>query len=355
MKDIFAQRLKSARLMAGISMQDLADRLGSRITKQAIGKYEKGLAYPNSENLIALARALEVSLDYFFRPAEIEVELGEPAYRKRCNLSIKELARIRETVQDRVEKTLIAESLFPPRSFLKTCFAGLRRPVVRTMDDVENFALQLRRLWDLGIDPINNLTQLLEDREVIVVLIDADEDFDGLSCWANQTIPVVVSRRVQAGDRLRSNIGHELGHLLLDVNGVDAEKAAQRFASAFLAPREVVINELGPSRNVISMIELGELKQKYGMSMQMWIYRAHDLGIIGGQQFKNWFVTFRKYGYRQEPGTPVQAEEPRRLQRLVYKAVAENLISDAKAAELLDCSIDQLRKTMKGAVVETGS
>ena len=38
----FGVRLRAARKMAGMSMEDLAQRLGGMVTKQAIGKYEKG-------------------------------------------------------------------------------------------------------------------------------------------------------------------------------------------------------------------------------------------------------------------------------------------------------------------------
>jgi transcriptional regulator with XRE-family HTH domain len=58
MNNLFGVRLKSARLMNGLSMDQLARRLEPGISKQAIGKYEKGRAFPNSENLMALTQAL---------------------------------------------------------------------------------------------------------------------------------------------------------------------------------------------------------------------------------------------------------------------------------------------------------
>ncbi|NTV82284.1 MAG: helix-turn-helix transcriptional regulator, partial [Candidatus Aminicenantes bacterium] len=45
----FGVRLRAARKMAGMSMEDLAAKLGGRVTKQAISKYEKGRMMPSPE------------------------------------------------------------------------------------------------------------------------------------------------------------------------------------------------------------------------------------------------------------------------------------------------------------------
>ena len=57
---------------------------------------------------------------------------------------------------------------------------------------------------------------------------------------------------------------------------VDEEKAAHRFAAAFLAPAECVRSEVGERRSRISIEELLLLKQRFGMSMQACAYRLKD-------------------------------------------------------------------------------
>ncbi len=64
MIDKFGERLNSARKMAGLSMEALAQKTDSIVTKQAIGKYEKGKINHSSEVLLALAKALDVKADY---------------------------------------------------------------------------------------------------------------------------------------------------------------------------------------------------------------------------------------------------------------------------------------------------
>ena len=57
----FANRLKEARRVCGLSQEELAERL--EVSRQAVGKWEQGQAYPELEKLIALCAVLNVSAD----------------------------------------------------------------------------------------------------------------------------------------------------------------------------------------------------------------------------------------------------------------------------------------------------
>ncbi len=140
-----------------------------------------------------------------------------------------------------------------------------------------------------------------------------------------------------SGDRKRFNLAHELGHRVLDLAGsLDCESSCHRFAGAFLVPAFAARRELTPPRQRLGIEELVLLKRKYGMSMQAWIYRAKDLKILSEHGATGMFREFSRRGYRKhEPGAPLPAEQPTRMQRLVSMALAEDLISRSKAAELL--------------------
>ena len=55
----FGVRLRAARKMAGLSMEDLAGKLGGLVTKQAISKYEQGQMMPSPEVLERLVEVLK--------------------------------------------------------------------------------------------------------------------------------------------------------------------------------------------------------------------------------------------------------------------------------------------------------
>lgn len=129
----------------------------------------------------------------------------------------------------------------------------------------------------------------------------------------------------------------------------DREKAAHRFAAAFLVPASAVKREFPTKRNHLSLDELYSLKHKWGFSMQAWIRRLFDLEIISLHTYRQAFVVFRQRGWSQEePGKKqVKPEVTRRFQRLVIQAEAENLVSPARAAELLQKPLEQVREEME--------
>ena len=56
-----ANRLAQLRREKGLSQEELASRLG--VSRQAVSKWERAEASPDTGNLIALARLYDISLD----------------------------------------------------------------------------------------------------------------------------------------------------------------------------------------------------------------------------------------------------------------------------------------------------
>ncbi len=326
------QRIKQARKARNMSLRDLAEKV--EISAMAISKYERGLDVPSSGVLVRLAQSLEVTVDFFFRPSTISIQLQ--AYRKHAALGVKEQAAIQMRIQEWLERYLEVEEFFPDEQ-QEVSLPGYP---ISSMDQVEGAALGLRDSWNLGLDPIENFTQLLEDQGIKVGAVSGFEHFDACTFMADG-IPVVVSKAELPGDRQRFNLGHELGHLILKVEAdLDPEAASHRFVGAFLVPDQAARFELGSRRTTLDIHELYLLKQKYGLSMQAWIYRAKDLGIISENSAARLFQRFQANGWRRnEPGEAIQSELPQRMKRLIYRALAEDLISRSRAQELLGAPV----------------
>ena len=76
----FADRLKEARRSCGLSQEDLAEQLD--VSRQAVGKWEQGQAYPEVEKLLALCGVLNTSLDALMAdelPKNCRTEINAPA------------------------------------------------------------------------------------------------------------------------------------------------------------------------------------------------------------------------------------------------------------------------------------
>lgn len=329
------QRIKQARKAKALSLRGLAEQV--EISPMAISKYERDMDMPSSAVLVKLASVLGMSIDYFFRPNLLTIQLQ--SYRKHTRLGIKNQEAIQAHIQDWLERYTEVESLFPgDPSFLPLpCYK------VKSFKDVEEASIMLRMDWELGLDPIENLIQLLEDRGIKIGLVEGFEHFDACTFIANGK-PVIISKINLPGDRQRFNIGHELGHQVLDIDSsLDPEKVAHRFIASFLVPAIAARYELGEKRTTIDLGELLILKHKYGLSMQAWIYRAKDLNIITQATADRLFRRFRVNNWhRCEPGREYLPEKPFRMQRLVYRALAEDIISRSKAQELLGESITQI-------------
>lgn len=326
------ERIRLARRIRSMSLRDLATHVA--VTPQAISKYERGLNAPSSGVLLQLAKALEVNVEFFFRP--VQVRLSPATYRKRASLPVRDREAILSKVQEWLERYLEVESLVLPEPEPFVSPTSAHAHPLQSVEEAERVAESLRRAWDLGLDPIENLTELLEDKGIKVGLVSSHNAFDACTFYAN-SVPVIVVNRDLPGDRQRFNLAHELAHLVLSLaDQVDAERAAHRFAGALLVGTTAAIRELGTHRHDLHVEELHILKHKYRLSMQGWIYRAKDLGILPESAATALFRRFRKRGWHiREPGEPLPPEEPKRFDRLVAQALAEDLISEPRAAELL--------------------
>jgi len=329
------ERIQQARKIRGLSLRGVGEK--ADLSAQAISKYERGLDTPGSASLLRLSKALGLPVEFFVRPQR--VLSIEPNYRKRSSLPRKQEEALQARILGWLDRVLEIEEIRSLDTSEPAVPAGFPL-AVETLEDVEQAALVLRDAWQLGHDPVENLTELLEDKGVRVGLIDAEQCFDACTFRAEvdgKSLPVIVARRGLSGDRQRFSMAHELGHLMLEPRGdLPAEGAANRFAAAFLVPAPAALFELGEHRRSLDLYELHLLKHKYGLSMQGWIYRARDLGILDEARAASLFKWFRSQGWhRTEPGDPYPPEKPSRFERLVMQALVEDLISETRAAEIL--------------------
>lgn len=344
-------RINQARKATGLSLRALAEKTG--VTAMAISKYETGKSTPSSGVLLSLAKALNVRTEYFFRP--VKVELKGVKYRKQSKLPIKTLRQIEGEVVEQIERFIELEQLLPNGPVEPFKLPDGLPSSISSLDEVEGVAAKLRDAWGLGVDPIPVLTDMIEEHGIKVFLSAAvPSNFDGMTAKVDG-IPVIVVSDKAPGDRQRFTLAHELGHLVLHgrlAAGVGEEAAAHRFAGAFLAPESEVRKELGEHRIWLEPKELDVLKQAYGLSMQAWIHRAKDLGILSDTRYVEMRKFFNAHRWtKTEPGEQIPAERPQLFVQLVFRALAQHLISESKAAELLCLTLSEFikQRSMQGA------
>ena len=250
---MLADRIKLARKKNGMSLRALAEAMGSLVTAQAIGKYERSESVPSSGVLLALSKALKVSLTYLLDTQE--VSLASVEFRTKANTTARDRASVETEVLEWIERYLQIEVILDLDSAHWMCpLAKPRR--LKSIDDAEKLADDIRVKWQLGIDPIPNMTELLEEKGLKVLTVKLPERVSGFTCLVQRPqgqapLPVIVVNSRFSLERRRLTLAHELAHRLIDTDCLDdkdEEKAANLFAAAFLMPAENLLREVDLQR-----------------------------------------------------------------------------------------------------------
>lgn len=367
---MIGDRIKLARKRAGMSLRDLSAALDGKVSAQAIGKYERGEMTPRSSVLGALSKALKVSIPYLMDSQGIL--LTGVDFRKHAKTSTKEKAAVETAVLEMAERYLQVETILELNSASWKSPLGHKKRKLSAhnyLEEAEELANEVRRAWDLGIDPIPNVTELLEEKGLKVLILDLPMNVSGFTCmvkWqGKEDVPVIVVNRNHSLERRRLTLLHELAHQLIDdseLTDKQEESAANRFAATFLMPKEHVQKVLlgrSPLRQSLSYHEVIDLKKLYRVSAAAFVYRLKDIGILPENTLSYIFQTTGRTWRTVEPdplekeGDDRLHERPYRFERLCYWALAEGLISPAKAAELLRESLHEVEKGLKGPSRDT--
>lgn len=341
-------RIRQARKAAGLSLRALADLV--HLSHAAIKKYEDGKVYPSSDILLNLAKALKVRVDFFFRP--IKVSLEKIKFRKRKKLSKKAEELIKFDVISQIERRLELENLYPSSPMTAFKLPTSLSPKINSLEEIEPLSEKLRNHWKLGLAPIHDLIDSLESHGIRVFIVDCDEEhFDGLSTVINDQ-PIIVIGSRWSGCRQRFNLAHELAHyILIDrlSSKIDEEQACNRFAGAFLFPKEAVFQALGKKRHAIEWPELLLLKEQFQLSPDAICYRLKDLKIIQESYYKSLIIRLRQKKRKyKESSLEIPPEKAHTFNQMLFHALGEKYIGESKAAELLCCSLAQLKALRHG-------
>ncbi|MCY4618740.1 MAG: XRE family transcriptional regulator [Chloroflexi bacterium] len=350
---MFSERLKLARRRSGLSLRALSSVAGGIVSAQAIGKYERGEMMPSSTVTIALAQALDVPISYLLSPTRISLDSVE--FRKPTSTKVRERASVEAEVLDHVDRYLQVEEILGVDTSRHDEPDGAPYPIASAAE-AEAAAHRLRDAWNLGGGPIPDMPELLEERGIKVFRLDLPGSVDGLSCRVRQAdgddVPAVVYSTDTSLERERFTIAHELGHMVMDLpSSVDKERACQRFAGAFLAPAEELVRELGRHRHNFGFAELIEIKHMFGISAAALVMRMRDLRIITDSTVAAIFDGIGSSWRTDEPAPLKGTESHSRFRRLCLRALAENEISQSKAAELLRLKVSEIEKIMAGSNV----
>ena len=324
--------------MKRLTMDELSQRTNGEVSKPNISKYEAGKMMPSSKVHIALAKALEMDFDYFFRP--MTVQITRPAdYRKKSKLSKGDENAINEEVKDKAERYLeIEDTLGISMKF----DYDLSDIVVSNRNDVKRVVARIREDWHLGFGPLSNIIDLLESNGLRVIEIEAPDAFDGMCIFVGEKKPVLVLNKHYTVERKRFNTLHEFGHSVMRMNNSLSQKEKEGlchyFAGEMLLSSEVLHQVFGTRINKVFLNEIGRLQTQFGISIDAIFHRLKDERILSDALYTQFCIKKnidKRLKTWAKTSTYLGEETSYRFSRMVYRALAEDLISEEKANEIL--------------------
>jgi Zn-dependent peptidase ImmA (M78 family)/DNA-binding XRE family transcriptional regulator len=323
-----ATRLIVARQRRSHKKQELAELVES--SPALITRFENGERKPDAAMTVRLAETLGFPIGFFFQgPIEL-VDSAGVSFRSRQS-------EVKSTTRDKAIASLTLAC--------RDLEAEVRKRFKLPQVDLPSItgvpphiaAARLRAEWKLGFYPIPNMIRLLEAKGIRVYWFDeTDTSVDAL-CKVEKSIPyILLSQRERGGERMRFDLAHELGHLVMhrgvqDLSRKSIEDAANQFAASFLMPEEQFRKEFPAN---CSMVHLLNLKPRWGVSLQALIHRCFDLKLYSEFQYKSAYQKIGVNGWRtMEPGRlPVETS---RIWEVVFDYLSSNGIStDAFASRI---------------------
>lgn len=183
----------------------------------------------------------------------------------------------------------------------------------------------LRNVWSLADRPIKNMLWLLEGKGVRVFgLPGEDRDVDAFSFWRAGR-PFIFLNPEKSAERLRFDLAHELGHLILHKGVPTArersfEMQANQFASAFLMPATGLLAQASTGSGEIRLADVFVMKKSWRVSATAMVRRLFDLKLIGDWHYRTWMVDLSSRGYRRGEPDGVHPEQSRFISSLLSVA-----------------------------------
>lgn len=348
---LISDRIAVARTEAGLSQEVLADKLGFK-DRQTVSAIELGQRRVAPEELVALSEILGRPVDYFTDPYVV-AEKNAFSYRANSpspgDLQAFERQAERLIAAQRRFRQLLGETPSPVQPQLPALTKGM------PLDFATFQGEQTAAAWKLGDIPAQRLREAAEHQlRIMVLFVDAPKSVSGAACRLPDGGVILINRNEPTG-RQNFDLGHEIFHLLTwermppekvdEIGGARSkvEKLADAYTGGLLMPSSVVQSRW---------------RARGSQSADAWI-QANAKELLVSFDALYWrLVNLELIEKDKVPLTAVKAGPSSRGEskpnlysvdfvRALHRVLDRGQITVLKAAELLDCGIDELESLFK--------
>jgi Zn-dependent peptidase ImmA (M78 family) len=336
--------------MRGLSLQKLATVLGDPFNKQLLHRLENGSQNPDSQQLARLSNVLGQPVDFFLKP--LKVSMGQIDFRKTQKVGKKATDRIIEVANDYFERYLELEDFLGVNQNKNMPLQNVKLSLYNP-EGIIREAIKIREtIWEVGLDPLASIVHILEEKGIKVFVIDEldglplDTSFSGFSTVINENVGcIVINGNSQLPlVRKRFTLLHEFAHLYLNLQGMEnreAEKLCDGLAGAILLPKQALLNAFGEKRTSVHFNELKLFKRTYGASLSSILYALYSNGVISQSYFTSCIIEYNAIHKKDENKGYEGNEHSDRFQQLLLRALITGIISESKAAALMNMKVAQ--------------
>lgn len=354
-RKVIPYRIKQARVSRGLSMVELSELVS--VSKQAISQYEMGKNAPSKAILNSIAMVLRYPISFFYKPVPVNENASSAVFfRSRKTARVKALSAAREKIEIFREINDYLEQYvdFPILNLPKITYEdeGIN-PIDN--EQIEQYALILREYWGLGKGPIDNLISIVQKNGIMVSKMQLRlNKLDAFSVWFDNKPFIFLSSDKDTNVRIRFDIAHELGHLLMHADYYSEEdlknsaihekleNEADRFAGAFLLPKEAFSKDVFST----SIDHFIQMKAKWMVSIGCMIYRCDTLGILSSNQIKYLKdqMTTRVYWRREPLDREMPVEKPFAHKQAILLLLENGIITPGQLVEETGCSAEEIEQ-----------
>lgn len=371
--------LRWARVIGGVSRDELARAVGKDGRPDIIAAWEDGAEMPTSRQLEALANKLKRSISVFFLPApptepdptavfQRTVSLQAEGFSAELRLAI----RTARYVRDRFLEVMVATNELRAFPF----------PSATLTDDTNQLADVVRRILGVGIAEqcswqadraYDNWQEVLLRSGVLPQQFSVPKSEGWGFAISDGDLPVVaVNRQVHHKTAKTFTLWHEFGHILLRESSVsviefgqpralDGDDAARteawcnRFAASFLLPlSEPVVRqalENAAKKDDLTADTIQRAASRFKISKYVFLGRMRELSLVTEKAYQEarsewWAMDTARDNERirkqkEKGGGPVPpwqtalADRSRPMAARVFFALRRGLIDEGDASDML--------------------
>ena len=349
---LIGNNLRIEREGIGMSRTSMANALN--IKRTILDAYESGKLDFEEDFLEQAAAVLQCSVSIFFKE---HIPLNNVRFRSKKSLNSREA--VLNNCSERLQDFMCLEDFLGKRTssnldaIRNSCFS----------EDIAQYALNVRKHLGLSeAEPIVDVCEIADLCGVKLVPFNCkDDSVSGLSAYDEETGPVLflnINPKLSV-EHKRFSFSHELGHLLLhtgdyrnecDLEENSHEKEANIFASYFLMPEKAFISGLRNTRGLSIYSVVLNIKNNFGISCTSVLYRMHQhYGHSYDSAFAMAFKreTGRSFSRTEEPCPMSEVDfGTQKIKAMVRDAIEKELITTSRGAEILNCSMSEMRCIM---------